>query len=345
MEDKKKKERKKMAFRLQSNKVQSCEEGTNELGDVNTNAKSDNSRHHAPETLKTFAEDTSLHGARFLFVGSVFRRLIWTAALASCFGYCVYQVYNTINAFGERPFNTKITTKTAKKNTKLTFPAVTLCNFNILNRRKYMEYQKGMNVSNEEIEYKLRVYAKLLAQSKDVFNNESKERNSELFWRFTDEIPTNLSYLNLFSHRIDEMLLPPSLFNSCIINGVTCGAENFTTFVSSLFGQCQTFNPGHDGHPVLNATMAGHQNGLKLLLNIERDNYLDNPLFPFVGLTVLVHDQEMYPFMEQFGFLVQPGLRTLCAIKRKEVNLNFIYIFKPSLKGEYHFYFLALYCL
>lgn len=68
--------------------------------------------------------------------------------------------------------------------------------------------------------------------------------------------------------------------------------------------------------------MAGHQNGLKLLLNIERDNYLDNALYPFVGLTVLVHDQATYPFMEQYGFLVQPGLRTLCAIKMKKVILK-----------------------
>ena len=65
--------------------------------------------------------------------------------------------------------------------------------------------------------------------------------------------------------------------------------------------------------------MAGQLNGLRLLLNIERESYLENPLNPFVGLTVLIHDQRTFPFMEQFGFFVQPGVRTLCSIKRKKV--------------------------
>jgi len=65
--------------------------------------------------------------------------------------------------------------------------------------------------------------------------------------------------------------------------------------------------------------MAGQVNGLKLLLNIERDSYLDNPVNPVLGITVLVHDQKTFPVMEQFGFVVQPGLRTLCAMKRKKV--------------------------
>ena len=66
--------------------------------------------------------------------------------------------------------------------------------------------------------------------------------------------------------------------------------------------------------------MAGHLNGLKLLLHVERDSYLDNPTNPFVGLIVLVHDQNTFPFMEQFGFVVQPGVRNLCALKKKEVS-------------------------
>ncbi|XP_078356916.1 acid-sensing ion channel 1C-like [Oculina patagonica] len=309
-----------MAFVMRgNNKIQNAEESASEVQDVNTNSKSNKGRQNTPETLRSFAEDTSLHGARFLFVGNVFRRLVWTLAVTSCFCFCIYQVSQTIHAFGERPFNTKITKKIAKKNMNLTFPAVTLCNYNILNRRRYMDSEKAMNVSKEDIESKLNVYAKMLAGSKDVFNNESKKRHEELFWRFSGEAPEHI-YLKAFSHQIEEMLLPSSLFDSCYINGVVCGAVNFTSFTSSLYGQCYTFNSGLDGHPVINATMAGHLNGLKLLLNIERDSYLDNPFYPFAGLTVLVHDQDTFPYMEQFGFLVQPGVRTLCAIKRKEIK-------------------------
>lgn len=306
-----------MPFVTPVNKIQIADESASELRDVNSNAKSKDGRQYAPETFRSLAEDTTLHGARFLFADNVFRRIVWTLAVMSCFGFCTYQVYQTVKAFGDRPFNTKMTKKIAK-NENLTFPAVTLCNFNIINRRRYTNFQKGNNESKEYIEDKLDVYAKMFAGSKDVLNNDSKQHHEELFYRYKGEAPEKV-YYKIFSHQIEEMLLPKSLFNSCVINGVVCGAENFTKFTNSLFGQCYTFNSGQYGQPVMNATMAGQLNGLKLLLNIERDSYLDNPLNPFAGLTVLVHDQETFPFMEQFGFLVQPGVRTLCAIKRKKV--------------------------
>ena len=310
-----------MAFSFVGNKVQSLriEEATGEITAVNpATAKFNESRQNVPENLSSFMEATTLHGARFLFTGNVFRRLLWAVALISCFSVCIYQVYLTVDAFGDRPFNTKITTKTADKD-HLPFPAVTLCNFNFFSLRKFVNYvQKEGNWSREEVELKLQLYGKLMSGSQEAFTNQSITNNPELTWRHTGE-DYNDHYLVLFSPKIDEMLLPSSLFKSCIISGVPCGSKNFTSFYNSVFGQCYTFNSGQDDRPIINATMAGHLNGLKLLLNIDRDNYLENPANPYVGFTVLVHDQKDVPFMEQFGFAVEPGVRTLCAIKRKKV--------------------------
>lgn len=297
-----------MAFTSQGNKVQSFD-GTAE-----------DRQPAVPETLSSFAEGTSLHGARFLPTGNIFRRLLWTLALASCFGFCIYQLYQTVEAFYDRPFHTKMTTKTGNKTVNIAFPAVTLCNFNFFNRRRYRNLMKtNSNASNEEIERKFIVFEKFMARSEDVLDNDSKRRNPELFLR---EVSTNDHYLKMFSHLIEDMLLPSSIFDSCFINGKACGSENFTSFLSSTFGMCYTFNSGNDGRPVINATMSGDVNGLKLLLNVERDSYVDNPIKPFAGLTVRIHDQHTYPFVEQFGFSVQPGLRTLCSIKQKKVSLQ-----------------------
>lgn len=99
-----------------------------------------------------------------------------------------------------------------------------------------------------------------------------------------------------------------------------CGPENFTSFASFLFGQCHTFNLGQNGRPLLNATVAGRRSGLRLLLNTQRDSYIDNPSSPLVGITVLVHDSYNFPFMDEYGFAVEPGTHTFCSIQMKKVR-------------------------
>lgn len=284
-------------------------------------AKSKEMNQVTTETVSSFMEATTLHGARFLFSGGYFRRLIWSVALGFCFGYCIYQIFKAVDAFYGKPFNTRITKKGGNMNENLTFPAVSLCNFNSFNRRRYINFMKTRNTSsNDEIKLNLKFIESLLAKSNDVFNSTSKKDHFYLFDRTICEDGSDTCYLTLFSHQIDEMLLPSPTFKSCDVNGIPCGPSNFSSFINSVFGQCYTFNSGHYGFPLINASMAGHLNGLKLLLQVERDSYLDTPTNPYIGLTVLVHDQQTFPFMEQFGFAVQPGVRTLCAIRRKKVS-------------------------
>ena len=273
---------------------------------------------HQPEreSLSSFLENTTLHGARFLSTGNIFRRVLWSLALILCFSYGIYQVDYTVDAFYQRPFNTKITTKTPKKGEDLTFPAVTLCNFNHINFRKYTNDQRSKNISSEQIELKHHLFAKLLANSKDIFDEKSQQHPE--FFRRLDESQMKYHYFTLYGYQLDEMLLP-SPFESCIINNIPCGAKNFTSFISSVFGQCYTFNSGQDDVPVINATAAGNMYGLKLLLNVEREGYLEHSSSPYVGLKVLVHDQKTFPIMEQLAFDIHPGFRTVCGIKRKQV--------------------------
>lgn len=299
-----------MAVVPKGNRMQNTEETAHAIASVNDNGNVKDDSQPKSETFRSFVEDTSMHGARFLLSKNVFRRGFWTVLLILSSGYCFFQIYAGVIFYYQRPFNTKITKITPKCDTSLPFPAVTLCNLNLFNLRRYRSYQIEKNLSMETIDAKRDVIAKLLARSKDVFHNETKTQHQELFWRFYGEVP-NIFFLNLFSHELEEMLLPGPTFNSCLIDETACGPENFIQFISSTYGRCYTFNSGQNGNPVINATMAGQLNGLRLLLNIERESYLENPLNPFVGLTVLIHDQRTFPFMEQFGFFVQPGVRTL----------------------------------
>ena len=281
--------------------------------------------------FKTFAEDTTLHGARFLFADNFLRRLLWAVAITACLSYCGYQVCVCVIEFYKRPFNTKITTHTSTGHSEFYFPAVTLCNLNFFNTRRFRQYL-SKEFSTEEIDRLLKDVSLLSSRSKEALSKKFIQRNPFFFLRPEREEVTNDTKLNmlrgiskgLMSHQIEEMLLPssPELV-SCSINGKPCDARNFTSIINFMYGKCYTFNSAEGGNLPLNATSAGQNSGLKLRLNIERRSYLrQNSVNPFVGIAILVHDQKTFPSVEEFGIKIQPGVSTVCAIKRRKVSVQ-----------------------
>ena len=270
------------------------------------------------EQLRSFAQDTTLHGVRFLFADNIFRRLLWTVAVIACFGHCCYQVFTCVSEFNKRPFNTKITVNTSTDN-GVSFPAVTLCNLNSVNTRRFAQIM-SMRENRSTIERKLRDISLLLRRSKEISSQGFQDRNPDLFRRQSTADITTKQLLELFSHQIEEMFLPGSMDSeSCSFSGKSCDVKNFTSYKSFMFGKCYTFNSVEGYNPPLQQTIAGQYSGLKLRLNIEREGYLKSALNPFVGLAILIHDQKAFPIMEEFGIKVQPGVSTLCAIRKRKV--------------------------
>ena len=189
-----------------------------------------------PETTECFLSDTTLHGARYLFAESTLRRFLWTLALLASLAYCNYQAYQSYKEYLRRPFNTKITSKSANEG-GLIFPAVSLCNFNPVNMKRVRNFLSTPNLTKEEVEKQVDAVSKLLIQSTDEITAEFQDKYRSLFNRDTLE-----DLLKTTAHQFDEMLLPnvPPTFMSCSFAGLSCGADNFTSFVSSFFGQCFT---------------------------------------------------------------------------------------------------------
>ncbi|XP_078372764.1 acid-sensing ion channel 3-like [Oculina patagonica] len=277
------------------------------------------------EELKSFAQDTTLHGARFLFADNIFRRLLWALAIVACLVYCGYQVYTCVTEFYKRPFNTKMTTHSNKDDNELFFPAVTLCNLNTFNTRRFRQISlRAFN--KEEVERQLRDISLLASRSKEVLSKEFIQRNPGFFFRPGHaKAASDVNKLiglskDILGYQIQEMILPSSSeFETCSINGKHCDARNVTSFINFMFGKCYTFNSAEGSNSLLPATSAGQNSGLKLRLNIERESYLHNTLNPFVGLAILIHDQKTFPAVEEFGIKIQPGVSTLCAIKRRKI--------------------------
>ena len=285
-----------------------------DLRSQNISDRKSNSNQRQMEELKSFAEDTTLHGARFLFAKNVFRRLFWAMAVVACLSYCGYQVCICVIEFYKRPFNTKY--HTSAEHGEFYFPAVTLCNLNTFNTRRIRQLLSGYNYSRERIERLLKDRSLLGSGSKEALNKEFIQRNPELFHR-----PKRTDPVGWVSHQIEEMILPStSQFQSCEVNGKHCNASNFTSIRNFMYGNCFTFNSAEGGNSLLHATSAGQNSGLKLRLNVERGSYQESQENPFVGLAILVHDQKTFPSVEEFGIKIQPGVSTFCAIKRRKVS-------------------------
>ena len=131
------------------------------------------------EGLRSFAQVTTLHGARFLFSEGFFGRLVWLGMILACFGFCIHQAYICLKEYSLYPFNTKMTTSFSADNSQLPFPAVTLCNLNPFNIRRFRRYSGG-NLSEVMIERRIQDISLLTTRSETISKEDFKARYTAL---------------------------------------------------------------------------------------------------------------------------------------------------------------------
>ena len=76
-----------MGFLKRKMDAEGVEDGTS-LRRSNVDIRDSETEHRDVEGWKSFAEDTTLHGARFFFADNFFRRLLWIAAVLGCTIFC-----------------------------------------------------------------------------------------------------------------------------------------------------------------------------------------------------------------------------------------------------------------
>ena len=111
------------------------------------------------------------------------------------------------------------------------------------------------------------------------------------------------------------------------------GGEQSKCVVPTIFAPCfwktaarvqtnhQSFSlsSGQDGTQILKVNKAGADSGLRVMLNIEHDDYFSLHARQ-AGLKVLIHHHETPPIVDQLGFAVGPGASTFAAIKKEKVR-------------------------
>uniref|UniRef100_A0A8C1ZKX5 Acid-sensing ion channel 1 n=1 Tax=Cyprinus carpio TaxID=7962 RepID=A0A8C1ZKX5_CYPCA len=246
------------------------------------------------EAGKLFLKHTTFHGVRHVFLsGSYPRRVAWLLAFLTALALLFTWSSNRVRYLLSSPVYTKAHMVYAKR---LVFPAVTICNQNILLPRRM--------------------------KKPDIFN---AGRWLGLFgknWQVSpvvrEALPSMRQLLDRLGHQLEEMLL------YCRFQGQLCGPRNFST-IFTRYGKCYTFNSGQDGRPLLITMMGGMGNGLELMLDIQQDEYLpvwgetDETSFE-AGIKVQIHTQDEPPFIDQLGFGVAPGFQTFVSCQEQRLT-------------------------
>lgn len=155
------------------------------------------------ELLDEFASYTTLHGFHFVLGScSLLRRIVWGVLLLIGLGMLILQC---LHGFSKLADKDSVTVKEEQRNETILFPAVTICNLNMLRRDKILgtEAQKFM----DDIESLL-------------FGERLSDDENETFTLDLDRVVKEAG------HNISEMLL------SCAWHGRECGPEDFFMFIS-----------------------------------------------------------------------------------------------------------------
>ncbi|XP_049894907.1 acid-sensing ion channel 1B isoform X1 [Epinephelus moara] len=254
------------------------------------------------DDLATFFGGCSLHGANHVFVEDKkfgFRQGLWALVFTMALSAFLFQVADRVIYYYQYDYITMLDEKVAKN---MTFPAITMCNYNFV-RKSQMSYSDLIFMGP------LLGFEEGMAPGFPLAPEPDRPPGS----RFSlDE------FYNRTRHRIEDMLL------ECNFRGLECGPENFRE-IFTRYGKCYTFNSGQDGRPLLVTMKGGMGNGLELMLDIQQDEYLpvwgetDETSFE-AGIKVQIHTQDEPPFIDQLGFGVAPGFQTFVSCQEQRLT-------------------------
>ncbi|XP_078362062.1 acid-sensing ion channel 3-like isoform X2 [Oculina patagonica] len=249
--------------------------------------------------IKTFGSYTTLHGFHFLSdSNSAIRRIVWLLLMIICLAIMAVNVKEN---YAKLQRHDSLVTKDVEQSKRLLFPAVSICNQNMLLKTKIRDTDAQFyldSIDDLKAEYMGNVTTEqALHRARASFDIEKTVREA--------------------GHNLSTMM------KLCMWRGQKCGVENFTTFVSFYRGLCYTFNSGAPGHPLLDVTSSGISQALNLIIDVQPEEYYGPFSYEGTGLKVLLHEQKEWPEMENLGVDVTPGYNTNIRIQRsKVINLE-----------------------
>ena len=242
-----------------------------------------------------YIKSTTAHGVVNIFVGkSYIRKILWLLIVLASASACLYNCIDRIRFLASGPTATTIT---LNRQPHINFPAVTICNLNML-RKDYLE-ELGLSETVQRL---------LLGET-------------EFIDACTQQVRDNISLPNI---TYEEMLLQGthSLENfiiGCQFFGQLCNIsyENFVPTLTRL-GVCYVFNSGIGDSPVLKTSGTGVRLGLRLIMNVSQDQYQASPNLD-AGVKIAVHHQSVPPEPDDLGVGIPPGSNAFVSLRQINV--------------------------
>lgn len=286
------------------------------------------------EKWNDFAESTTLHGFRFIFVrASLWIRLLWIFLLLSFTGYVIYSIYSSIAKYFDFPIATIM--KIYHPQEGLEFPVVTLCPMTRLTKTKISMtddnpwFNKlGLNIAACNTTAAVRAgrpCGEALLCCCSSYNgsdisvavnctNDYKKDLLEVIKKNKGSF-NDRKFQETYGPNIRRMIIP----NTCQfgLSEEGCSSQDFDPIVTEL-GLCYSFNSARHGEQILNASYGDISAGLSVILNLNLNDHMVGSFSE--GIRIVVHHQGVY-INPMNSLLVAPGTHAQINVRRKVVSV------------------------
>ncbi|CAF1258397.1 unnamed protein product [Rotaria sordida] len=237
--------------------------------------------------IREFSVNTSTHGIPGIARSrSIQNRIFWCIATLIFTGVMIFFITQSIRAYFEYPSQTSVSIAVEWPQA---FPAVTICNYSLLRYDRFigsfLNYTNTLNLTN----------------TTDTTN-----------FTFAQSLYINdfLVYKLNQGESLNDLFFPlESMMMDCVYNKISCYATNFTSFISSAYGLCYTFNAklkDSFNTRVRNSSENGGTGVLQTHFYVHQHQYV--PYLSYATeMVALVHDNVQFPYIEMAGMYLAPG--------------------------------------
>ncbi|GBL92598.1 Acid-sensing ion channel 4 [Araneus ventricosus] len=266
---------------------------------------------------RNFAMQSSAHGLRrAASARSVYTRIFWITVFVMALICCTFHCSFLVKNFLSYP---RMTITEEIHADEIGFPSITVCNLNIF-KKSYIDQQfeklrqmtqsppanNSMNPS--EIDPTAFCYKSIYE-----FLQGSKTMDLSDIWM---SLTVTKDGLLKYGHQ-EEDIITHCTYNARNCHNKTYSIVDLNAYPSPRYGLCHTISVKQLS--LQNVTTPGLALGLRLTLNIQRDEYF-NLLSPEYGARLLVHPAGTYPTLQRGGVVLQPGTKTYVSVRMRKID-------------------------